>query len=357
MNIYNNSTLSLRFGGICLDNLRHGWHWLLAFFFIFFAGALGFHYIVGLDWVDSAFYAVITLTTIGYSAPEGLTEAGKIFVIILVIVGIGSAGYALTQAARYLVLDRLLSVMGRRRKIKMDKIKNHWIICGIGKIGEEVARHLQRDGVPFIVLEIAERKVAWAREQGWIAQQGDARNEEALKSVYVENAKGIIAALTDDSDNVYVILTAKSLNPKIRAIARASDAQSSKILYKAGADKVVSPVIAGAAAIARSSVQPSVADFLELVNISKEIDIDFSSIRLEENNPLINTTLAEAPLRSKYNAIVIAIKKQDGSLIYNPPGHLLLEENDELIVFGERAMMAKLKSDVAKLKPKKEEGQ
>jgi voltage-gated potassium channel len=247
--------------------------------------------------------------------------------------------------------------MGRRRKIKMDKIKNHWIICGIGKIGEEVARHLQRDGVPFIVLEIAERKVAWAREQGWIAQQGDARNEEALKSVYVENAKGIIAALTDDSDNVYVILTAKSLNPKIRAIARASDAQSSKILYKAGADKVVSPVVAGAAAIARYSVQPSVADFLELVNISKEIDIDFGSIHLGGNNPLIGKTLAEAPLRSKYNAIVIAVKRQNGSLIYNPPGHLMLEENDELIVFGERAKMAQLKDEVAKLDLKMEESQ
>ncbi|MDN5319564.1 MAG: voltage-gated potassium channel [Thermovirga sp.] len=346
-----------KFGVVFLDNFRHGWHWFAAVFLIFFAGALGFHYIVGLDWVDSAFYSVITLTTVGYSAPEGLTESGKIFVIILVFAGIGSAGYALTQAARYLVLDRLLSVIGKRRKIRMDKIKNHWIICGIGKIGEEVARHMHRDGVPFIVLEIADRKVAWAREQGWIAQQGDARSEEALKSVYVENAKGIIAALTDDSDNVYVILTAKSLNPKIRAIARASDAQSSKILYKAGADKVVSPVIAGAAAIARYSVQPSVADFLELVNISKEIDIDFGSIHLGGNNPLIGKTLAEAPLRSKYNAIVIAVKRQNGSLIYNPPGHLMLEENDELIVFGERAKMAQLKDEVAKLDLKMEESQ
>jgi len=337
-----------------LDGPHHGRNWLLAVFFIFGVGSLGFHYIVKLDWIDSIFYAVVTLTTVGYSAPPELTEEGKIFTVLLIIMGIGTAGYALTQAARYLVLDKLLSVMGRRKNIRMENLKNHWILCGLGKIGTEVARHLHRDGVPFVALEIAERKVAWAREQGWIAQQGDARSEEALRNVFIENAKGLIAALTDDSDNVYVILTAKSIKSDIRIIARASDAQSTKVLYRAGADKVISPVVAGAAAIARSSVQPSVADFLELVNISKEIDIDFGSIRLGDNNPLIGTTLAEAPLRSKYNAIVIAIKKQNGKLIYNPSGQLVLEENDELIVFGERAKMAKLKDEIIELNLKRE---
>jgi len=326
---------------------RMAWIWFVLLVLVFLIGTAGFHLLLDLGFIDAIYYTVITLATVGYEAPPNLTEAGKLFVAFLVILGIGTAGYAVSQVTRYFVVDRLLSALGKRRDTRVDKMEKHWIVCGLGRVGMEVMQHLLRDDIPCVALEIAERKVASARERGWIVQQGDARDEEVLESAGVKRAKGLITTLTDDSDNVYVIITARSLNPDLRVIARASDRKSMGVFYKAGAEKVINPVMAGAAAIAWASVKPAVANFLEIVNISRDLDITFDSVPLHPDSKIVGQTLAESPIRSRYNAMVIAIKRASGQYIYNPGGSLVLERGDELILIVDRNRMVELRRELA----------
>jgi len=325
------------------------WIWFFLLISVFLLGTVGFKLLLDLGFIDAIYYTVITLATVGYEAPPNLTDTGKLFVAFLVILGIGTAGYAVSQVTRYFVVDRLLSALGKRRDTRVDKMEKHWIVCGLGRVGMEVMQHLLRDDIPCMALEIAERKVASARERGWIVQQGDARDEEVLESAGVKRATGLITTLTDDSDNVYVIITARSLNPDLRVIARASDRKSMGVFYKAGAEKVINPVMAGAAAIAWASVKPAVANFLEIVNISRDLDITFDSVPLNPDSKIIGQTLAESPIRSRYNAMVIAIKRASGQYIYNPGGSLVLERGDELILIVDRNRMVELRRELAGL--------
>ncbi len=326
---------------------RMAWIWFVLLVLVFLIGTAGFHLLLDLGFIDAIYYTVITLATVGYEAPPNLTEAGKLFVAFLVILGIGTAGYAVSQVTRFFVVDRLLSALGKRRDTRVDKMEKHWIVCGLGRVGMEVMQHLLRDDIPCVALEIAERKVASARERGWIVHQGDARDEEILESAGVKRATGLITTLSDDSDNVYVIITARSLNPDLRVIARASDRKSMGVFYKAGAEKVINPVMAGAAAIAWASVKPAVANFLEIVNISRDLDITFDSVPLHPDSKIVGQTLAESPIRSRYNAMVIAIKRASGQYIYNPGGSLVLERGDELILIVDRNRMVELRRELA----------
>jgi len=331
-------------GDDAVDPSRKAARWLIVLLAILASGTLGIRYFTDSPWIDSLFYTVITLSTVGYGAPPGLPVGGKIFVILLILIGIGTAGLAIGEITRYFVIDKMLSVMGKRRDSRVKDLDNHWILAGLGRVGMEVARHLGSDGIPFVAVEVADRKVASAREHGWIVQQGDARQEAVLEEAGIKKAKGLILTLSDDSDNVYATLTAKALNPVLRIIARANDSQSAKLLKRAGAERAMNLADAEAAAIARASINPAVADFLEMVNISRDLGLDFSAARVNPESYVVGMTLAEAPLRFEYNAMVIAIKKEHGSIIYNPPGGEVLEGGDELILFAEMDKMEELRA-------------
>lgn len=330
-----------------MKTIRPAWVWLFLLLAVFAVGTVGFYSLTHLSFIDSVYYTVITLATVGYNSPPDLSDSAKMFIAFLVILGIGTAGYAVSQVTRYFLVERLLSALGKRRDARVDRMEKHWIVCGLGRVGTEVIEHLNRDHIPCMALEVADRKVAAARERGWIVQQGDARDEEALEAAGVKRAVGLITTLSDDADNVYVIITAKSLNPELRVIARATDRKSMGVFYKAGAEKVINPVVAGAAAIAWASVKPAVASFLEIVNLSRDLDIAFDSIPVRHDSQLIGKTLAESPLRPQYNAMVIAVKKVSGEHLYNPGGSLVLERGDELIVIVDRNRLLDLRRDIA----------
>jgi len=329
---------------------KSAWIWLFTLLFVLGFGIGGFCILLDLSFVEAFYYTIITLATVGYNAPPNLSMEGMLFIAILVILGISAAGYAVSQVTRYFLVERILTALGKRRDVRVDRLEKHWIICGLGRMGEEVFEHLRHYDIPCMALEMSEQKVAWAREKGWIVLQGDARDEDTLESAGVRRAEGLIVTLSDASDNVYVIITARSLNPNLRTIARASDSQSVRILYRAGAEKVINPIVAGAAAIARASIKPTVANFLELVNISRDLDLDFDSVHIMPGSPLIGKSLAESPLRSEYNAMVIAVKRDSGEYIYNPTGSLVIEQGDELIVFADGKRMANLRKVAAGLK-------
>lgn len=310
------------------------------------SGILGFKYLADLSWVDALFYAFTTLTTVGFEAPPNLSEAGKLFTVFLLVVGIGIAGYAVAFFSQNVVVSGLLTALGKRRDRRVEEMRGHWIICGLGRVGRNVAEIVSREETPFVALDRDEAAAEAARHQGWMVLTGDAREEEVLKAAGIGRAAGLIVALDSDADNVYVLLTARSLNRGLRIVVRAQEMQSVNVLYRAGADKVLNPFLAGAAAMARAALKPAVADFLDLVSISKQLQLEFDSVHLAADNPLVGSSLQGSPLKSRYNLLVVAIRTRSGGVLYNPPGEAVLGSGDELILLGEREKIASFRKDM-----------
>ncbi|HPJ25203.1 MAG TPA: potassium channel protein [Synergistaceae bacterium] len=302
---------------------------------VLITGILGYHFLAGLSLVDSLFYTVTTLTTVGYEAPPNLTPLLKLFSVGIMISGIGTMGYAVAHLSQRIIISRMLIAMGKRRNKAVDKLSGHWIICGFGTMGVRIAQELARKNTPFAIIETDEERCRSAGDEGFLVIPGDARDEKVLLSAGIAVAKGIMIALDDDADNVYVILTARHLAQNIRVLARANSPESMSILYRAGANKVFNPVNAGALAMATAALKPEVSDFLELLNLSSDMSLEFGSYKIEKGNRLIGKTLAEVPLLSRYNILVIGIRRQDGSLVPTPSGNVSLCEEDMLIVLGE----------------------
>ncbi len=309
---------------------------LMALLFgVLITGILGYHFIGDLSLIDSLFYTITTLTTVGYEAPPNMTPLLKIFSVFIMISGIGTMGYAIAHLSQRIIINRMLVAMGKRRNKAVDKLSEHWIICGFGAMGGRISQELRRKKTPFAIIEMEEERCRNAGEEGYLVIPGDARDESVLLSAGIASAKGIMIALNNDANNVYVILTARHLAPKIRILARANSSESLNILYRAGADKVFNPVNTGALAMASAAMKPEVSDFLELLSISSDMSLEFGSYRIEEGSPLVGKTLAKVPLLSKYNILVIGIRRKDGTLLPTPSGNAPLQEEDMLIVLGE----------------------
>lgn len=300
-------------------------------------------FIVGLSWTDALYYTVTTLTTVGYNAPSELNESGKFFIVALLVLGIGTVGVTVGQLTERLLNRQLQDALGRRRDRRLEKLAGHWIVCGLGRVGLSVAEAVAKDGETVLVVDMDETRVETARERGWFALKADATQEESLRAAGVERAAGIVVSTSSDAHNVYVTVSARSLNKDLRIVARANDNQSSSILYRIGADKVVNPLLSGANAMARAAVKPSVSDFLELVHISSQLDLDFFSIILASDSSLVGLSLSESPLRSRYNVLVVAVKAHGGEMTYNPQGSRVLQGGDELILLGPRTATSMLR--------------
>ncbi len=306
-------------------------------------GLLGMRFILGLSWMDSLYYVTTTLTTVGYNPPANLTEEGKLFIVVFLAVGILVIVITLGEIAERVVNRQILDALGRRRDRRLEKLSKHWIVCGLGRVGLNVAEAIAEENEPVVVVDTDESKVETARERGWFALKADATLEETLRACGVERAAGLIVSMSNDADNVYVTVSARSLNKDLRIIARANDLQSSGILYRVGADKVINPLLSGASAMARAALRPAVSDFLEIVHISRQFDLDFYSITLAADSSLVGVALSESPLRSRYNVLVVALKSLGKEMVYNPQGNHVFQAGDELVLLGPRTATPELR--------------
>ena len=299
-------------------------------------GTIGFKLILtGASWFDSFYFTLITLTTIGYSEPPAMTEGARYFTAVLIIMGVGTLTYALSSSAKAVIESELLSTMGKRKMYKdISKLTNHYIICGAGRVGSGVIRDVARSGQEFVVIEgdeaIADRLLA----QGHLVLMGDATNDEVLKGAGIERARGIVCAVSSDPDNLYITLTARDLNKKLRIVARANDESAVGRLLKAGADKVVSPAITGSTRMAQMLLRPAVADFIELAMMTERLELEIEQIEIEADSPFINRALKDAGIRSEHGVIVIAIRRAGGEMIFNPAADTIIEHSDALVVIG-----------------------
>ena len=314
----------------------------LSIFVLMLVGIIGYHLIEGWPWFDSLYMVVTTFTTIGYQEVHPLSPAGRAFNIFLIVIGVGlvfAAIGAFTQALLEFELDQFF---GRRRMDKeIGRLSGHYIICGAGRVGRSVARELVRKPVPFVVVDNGQSKLE-RLEPEWLRMLGDATQEKVLREAQIEQARGLVAATTTDATNIYIVLTARAINPKLRIIARASEEDAEKHLKTAGADSVISPYTFAGHRIAQSFLRPNVLDFLDVATARKgQLDLEIEEVYIDKSSPLAGRTVGGSRLRHDYGVIVLAIKRPTG-MHFAPAPEDRIEPGDFLIAMGEASNLRRL---------------
>jgi voltage-gated potassium channel len=306
-------------------------------------GTVGFHMIEGWSWLDSFYMVVITFSSIGYNEVHPLSRSGRIFNIgligcgaIVVALGIGT----LTQA---LLEFELLQFFGRRKmERRIARLSRHYIICGAGRVGRSAARELARKPAPFVIIENDAMR-AEGLDPEWLVINGDATQESTLVAARIQEAAGLVAATTTDAGNIFIVLNARSLNPNLKIIARASEEESAKHLTKAGANSVISPYVFAGHYIAQGLLRPNVVDFLTLTTgRDGRHDMVIEEIAIHARSPLAGSTIGQSGIHRDYGVIVLAIKRAGGDTRFNPHAGDPINAGDYLIAMGEPASMSNL---------------
>ncbi|MBF2062994.1 MAG: potassium channel protein [Calothrix sp. C42_A2020_038] len=308
----------------------------LALVGIFLIGTLWYSLVERWTWQDAAYMTVITLATVGYGETHPLGPRGRLFTIALILMGVITIGYIVNRFTEAVIEGYFQEgIRLRQRQRLMNSLSGHYIICGFSRTGRQIAKEFQAEGVPFVVIDSELDSMRDAQQEGYTVYQGDATLDETLLQVGVEKAICIVAALPSDAENLYTILSAKTLNPNIRAIARASTEESLQKLQRGGADAVISPYITGGKRMAAAALRPQVMDFVEGVLTGGNRQIYMEQLLLDPAVcPVVGLTLQKACLRAQTGALVLAIQRADGSLIGGPTGDTLLLPGDVLICMG-----------------------
>ncbi|PYP86402.1 MAG: potassium channel protein [Candidatus Angelobacter sp. Gp1-AA117] len=308
-------------------------------------GTAGFHFIEGWSWFDSFYMVVITLSTIGYGEVHPLSHAGRVFNTALIITGVALVLLMIGALTQALLEFELSKVFGRRRmEREITHLKNHYIICGAGRVGNSVARELARKPCPFVVIESNERSLA-ELDPKWLVLVGDAASEKTLREAGIDRARGLVAATTTDATNIYIVLTAKSLNPGLKIIARASEDRAERHLKTAGADVVISPYAAAGHRIAQSFLRPNVLDFLDIAtDRTGKLEMVIEEIQVSEQSPLAGKTVGNSGIHHNYGVMVLAIRGIHGDIRFNPRATDLINAGDFLIAMGEPTQLIKLET-------------
>lgn len=305
-------------------------------------GTVGFHLIEGWSLLDALYMTVMTVTTVGYGPPKELSPAGRDFAIVFMVIGVGTAGYLLSTAVQSLVRSEILATYGARRRAReMSKIRDHYIICGAGRVGSRIVREMRREGVPFVAVE---SNAPLAAELGLPDSQvliRDATLDETLDEAGVERARGLAACLPDDAANLYVVLTARTLNPALHIVSRAVEESAVPKLIRAGANRVISPTTIGSHRMAQALLKPAVADFMDSV-ATEGLDLAFEQFEVTEGSPLAGRRLKETNIRSELDIVVVAIRRPRGEMVFNPSGDTQVRPGDLLIGIGRAEALQEL---------------
>jgi len=305
-------------------------------------GTAGYMIIEGWDFLDALYMTVLTISTVGYGEVHPLSVTGKFLSIIIILLGVGSVGLALGTAGRLMLENRIRAVLGRRFMKSIQKLRNHYIICGFGRMGRIICEELTEKGIPLVVLENDDEVLEEIERLGYPYMKADATIDEELVASGIARAAGLVSVVTDDAQNVFIVLTARGLNPKLTIVARSAAEESIKKLVRAGANRVISPYFLGGLRIAQAILRPTVLDFLENIIQNKEMDLVLDEKRISPKSELIGTTLATSGLRKDFNIIILAIKSATGSMDFNPPFNTEIKTGDTLVILGRGEDLEKL---------------
>lgn len=308
-------------------------------------GTLGFRIIEGYPVFDAFYMTLITITTVGYDEIHPLSHAGRIFNSILILFGVSAMFFSVGAVTQTIIEMELENPLHRRRHKRMiDKMQQHFIVCGFGRVGRNSALELQRAGVPFIVMDRDEGRVETAMHSGMIAVLADSTRDESLREAGVQRARGLIAALATDADNLFVILSAKNLNASLTVVTRAAEEDAEEKLRRAGADTVFAPYSMTGHRLAQALLRPHVAQFLDFTTKNVGLDVAIEQVRVEEGAEFVGKTLGEMQIRRELGIIILAIRKADGEMIFNPPAETEICAHDFLIAMGEQPNLRGLES-------------
>jgi voltage-gated potassium channel len=298
-------------------------------------GTLGYVLIEGWTPWDGFYMTVTTITTVGFKEVHPLSRAGEVFTVLVLLAGVGTAFYTFTLLATVIVEGGLAARYERRRRRHMlDDLKDHFIVCGYGRIGATIVEEFRRQHVPYVVVERDPDNVQAVLELGGLAVEADASSEEVLTRVGIARARGLIAAVGTDAENVYAVLTARVLRPDLYIVGRAETEDAERKLLRAGANRVVSPYRIGARELAQMALRPAVVDFFQLATRSGSLELAIEQVAIEPGSALAGRSIVDANVRQKFGLIVVGIQRVGGRMEFNPSGDAVMQAGDQLVVLG-----------------------
>ncbi|MGD9017748.1 MAG: potassium channel protein [Desulfobacterales bacterium] len=303
---------------------------------IMMIGTVGYMLIEGWDFIDALYMTVITISTVGYGEVRTVDFPGRLFTIFLVLIGVGFTLYVAGAVVQFMVEGRMRVILGRRRlNRKIDKLKNHYIVCGYGRIGRVLCNRLRTRISDLVVVDANPDMIPAMEADGVLYISGDASDEQVLTKAGIHKAKGLIAVLGSDTENVFLVLTARQLNPELIITARSSQEASKSKLFAAGADAVESPNEIGALSMAHRIMRPTVTSFLDFAFAQKREDIQMEEIPVGPDSEMANIMLKDSGIRQRFNLILIAIKEPDGTMVFNPSFESIIRPGATVIAVGE----------------------
>jgi voltage-gated potassium channel len=298
-------------------------------------GTVGYWLLEGWSLFDSLYMTVITISTVGFREVREMSNAGRVLTLVIILVGVSVAAYGLSGLMDDLVENRIRRMLGRRRLEKrIEKMREHIIVCGYGRMGRMLCQELAALKAPFLVIEHDARRTALADESDHRYLLGDARRESVLLSAGIERGRALVAALATDADNLLLTLTAKGLNERIQVVSRCEAPEKEKSFLRAGASQVISPQAIGARRAANLLVKPHVTDFFDVATQSGNVEFVIDQRQIKEGSPFAGRTLQESDLRRQTGLIVLAIRRADGRMLFNPPPDSLMQAGDTLVTVG-----------------------
>jgi voltage-gated potassium channel len=319
---------------------------------ILFVGTFGFMYVEGWTFFDSFYMSLMTLTTVGYGEVHPLSFHGRLFASLLMLIGVATVFASIAVLGETLLRLEMTDYFARRRRDHMLKnISEHYIVCGAGRVGRSVIEELIRGQTEVVLIDNSVDRARWATGRGVITLVGDATKDEVLRQARVDTAKGLVAAIASDAENVYVALSAKVLNPNLVIAARASDEQAEEKLRRAGATTVFTPYSFIGHRLAQSMLRPHVVSFLDVASAfrkSSDLDLEIEQVQISGLSPLKSHTLEQLRLGSKHGVIVLAIQHKNGIMQFNPPADMSIQAGDVLIAMGERSKLKVLEQEIGR---------
>jgi len=298
-------------------------------------GTAGYMLIEGWNVWDAFYMTVTTVVTVGFGEIHPLSTAGRMFTVALIFSGVGTAFYTATLVATIIVEGGLQQRLAKRRAARMlEHIKDHFIVCGYGRIGSIIAAELHQQGVPLTVIERDPARVRQAIDRGWLALEADASREEVLARAGIHRARGLITAVGTDAENVFTVLTARVMRPDLFIIARVESDDAEHKLRRAGADRVISPYQIGATQMVQTALRPAVVDFFHLATSSERLDLSMEQVHIKDDSALANHSIVDAGIRQRFGVIVVGIKRAGGTMEFNPAPEAVMRAGDELVVLG-----------------------
>ena len=311
-------------------------------------GTVGFTLIDHYPPFDAFYMTLTTMTTVGYAEVHPLSRAGRIFNSFLIFFGVTTIFIAIGAMTQTIIELEFGDAIGKRRNKRMiDKLKDHYIICGFGRVGRGAAAELQHAGVPFVVVDISPERVERAMQAGMLAVAADSTHDETLRQVGIERAAGLVAALATDADNLFVLLSAKGLNPRLYVATRAAEEGAEEKMRRAGADAVFAPYAITGHRLAQSLLRPHVVQFLDFTTKDIGEDIAIEQVRVSDTSDMASKTIREMQLGRDVGVIVMAIRKGDGQMLFNPPADTAVHGGEYLIVMGRQENLRTLETLIA----------